>query len=201
MLMQPNKQPDYDFIMNHPGAPRKSMLSGNSTKQRALIVAVGVLILIILAVVVSNVLSSAGKVQKQRLFELAQTQTEIIRLTSVADSKATTQTTRTLAATTRLTVESSRQEVLSALSARGMKKIKDKELALGRNTKSDTLLNEAIPNNRFDETYKSLLQTQLTDYQKLLNQVYDSGSAKEKKAVNAARNSNALIAKSYASAQ
>jgi len=137
-------------------------------------------------------LGSGDKVQKERLLEIAQAQTEIVRLSSQASQKAGSIETRSLAITTRLSVQSSANQTTEALTKYGVK-ANSKMLSKGKNSKSDDLLTEAAKNNRFDETYKQILNEQLSNYQKLLKASFDSGTKKEKVFLGNAGASNTLI--------
>lgn len=194
-------QPNYDFILNPQKPQKQPVLSGTSALQRAMIFGGLFVVLIIAAIIIISLFGKGSNVQKQRLIEIAQTQTEIIRITAIASDKSRDVTTRTLAATTRLTTESDKYEVMNALSARGIKETKDLPLSLGRNTKSDTLLEEATSNNRFDETYKEILTSQLESYHRLLQQAKSSGTAAEQEILDTASGSIELIEKSYQSRQ
>lgn len=198
--MQPNS-PNYDFILNPQKPPKQSLFGGRSIVQRVLIISVIALLAIILMIFVSSLLGKDGKVQKERLLALAQAQTEIIRVTAIASEKASDTSVKTLAATTRMTTESDKKAIITALTNRGVKKIEDRQLVLGKNTKSDDLLNEAITNNRFDETYKSILGEQLESYFKLVDQAKSGAGPNETKTLNTISSNVSLIAKSFSPGQ
>lgn len=202
MLMPPGQQNQYDFIMSN--APQKrGPAFGNSPRARIAIVAGGLILLIIIAMVVMSFFSQGDKVQTQRLIEVAQAQNEIIRVSSLGKEKARDINTRSLAANARLSVESSQVEVKAALGKRGVKsKSLNKTLAASKNTKTDDALNEASQNNRFDDTFTLVMQKQLEDYRKLLMGAYDSGTATEKKVLKTSFDSaGKLVAKPTATAQ
>lgn len=194
MLMPPGQQNQYDFIMdNNPN--KRGPAFGNSMKARVALVAGGAVLLIILALVVMSFFSQGDKGQTQRLLEVAQAQNEIIRVSSLGKEKAKDITTRTYAANTRLSVSSAQNEVKASLNKRGMKdKAINKQLAASKNSKTDTALDEASQNNRFDETFTAILQKQMTDYQKLLQSAYDGGTATEKKSLKTSFDSAAKLA-------
>lgn len=195
--MQPGSS-NYDFILNPQKPSKQPLFSGKSMLQRILIIGGLFFILIILVAIVIALFGRGSNVQKERLIEIAQTQTEIIRITAIASDKSRDVTTRTLAATTRLTTESDKLETISALTARGVKDTKKIPLDLGKNTRSDELLDEAIANNRFDETYKQILTSQLESYYRLLQQAKSSvGTVTERELLETASGSVELISKSY----
>ena len=96
-----------------------------------------------------------------------------------------------------MSAQSSQQQIKKSLAARGVKeKSLNKQLAAGKNSKTDAALEEAEKNNRFDETFKAIMNQQLKDYQKLLNGAYASGSVSEKKVLTAAfENATLLLGK------
>lgn len=161
---------------------------------RILIVAVGLILLIIIGVIVSSLLSSGDKAQNQRLIEVTQKQSEIIRITNLANKDIKDSNTRILATNTRISTQNALVQTKKLLAKRGIKdKALNKQLGLGKNTKTDTAFGEAADNNRFDETFLAILNQQLTDYQKLLKTAYDGGTNSEKTALLAAYNDTKLL--------
>jgi hypothetical protein len=178
MPPQQNQNDPYEFITN-PQQPARRISFGRTPAQRAIIIGVGVLLLIIIALVLSSLFNSASNAQKDRLGELAQTQTELIRVATIADKQSSDIDTRASAITARFAIETDLQETNQMLATRGTE-LNSKVLSLKENEKTDTLLEEAFANNRFDETFNSILEQQLEDYQSLLQSVYSSGSSGEK---------------------
>lgn len=170
--MNPGHQPKRGFDFHH------------NLKARLVVVAAGIIFLVILVTIVSSFLNKDAAAQTQRLTEVAQAQTEIIRVSTLAKDKAKAEETRSYALNTKLSVESSQQQIKKSLAARGVKeKGLNKKLSAGKNPKTDAALDEAEKNNRFDETFKAIMNQQLKDYQKLLNGAYASGTTSEKKAL------------------
>lgn len=180
----------YDFIT----APQQNTagFGPDNKKKRIVLVVLGALIVIFLFVVVSTFLSRAGQAQTQKLTELAQTQTEVARVAGIGVTKAKGLETKSLAINTQLSAISSRQDVVNALKQRGVK-IKDKELAAGKNSKTDALLQDAAVNNRFDQTFTEIIQTKLASYQKLAKSVYASSTPAEQKIFSPTINSVSLL--------
>lgn len=185
---QPNP---YDFITSPVQAPTGGFGSFNK-KQRILLVVIASVVIIIIFVVVSSFLGKAGQAQNQKLAELAQTQTEIVRIASIGFSKSKNLETKSLAINTQLSVESSKQDTRNALKKRGVK-IKDKTLAAGKNTKTDALLQEATINNRFDQTFTEIIQTMLASYQRQAKSVYESSNPGEQKIFKPSINGVSLL--------
>jgi hypothetical protein len=170
--MQPH--PDYDFIVNANHTPKKSLIPGGHSKQgRILIVVGGIILLILIASLVMVMLSSAGNGQKETLLKTAQQQAELIRVSKIGVDKARDPAARNLAITTNLSLQSDQAALLSHV------KLSSKEIALGKNTKTDIDLTSAEQSNRFDEVFTTTLQTELAAYQKTLKTAYDQASSKK----------------------
>lgn len=194
MLMPPNQPPTpdpYGFILN-PEKPKRGLLFGGGIKFKLILTGIVAFIVITGGVILGNSLDGPRDAQKDRLIEIAQTQTEIVRLSTIAENKAGAPSTKSLAITTKLSTESSLNQTKEALAKYGVKS-DVKLLNQGKNQKSDTLLDEATNNNRFDETYKKLMSEQLANYQKLLKSAFESGSKSEKVVLNSAGVSNTLV--------
>jgi hypothetical protein len=185
----PSETPDsdpYGFILNPEKPPRQPFtLPGDSMAVRIAFAAGALIVLIILFSVASNFLNKSSNLQKQKLLSLAQTQSEIAGVADTASEKITDKGLLYKAATVKVSMESSQQQVLSALKKRGKKKIKDKELNV-TNPADTAALSEGEQNGRYDEAYMQLLQKQLSDYHQKLKDVYDSGTTSEKSIAAAA---------------
>ncbi len=178
----PNARPpiapsDYDFILNH-GAnkPKPSLLPGfgGSKKQRLLVMGLGGAILLMLIILGYSLLFGGNK--NQTVLEVAQSQQELIRVSTLGADKTTRgSAARALATTTELTLISNQKEVIAQLKKHGQK-TNTKNLAVKKNAQTDAALQEAALNNRYDEVFTQLLQKQLVEYQKLLKTAYGSTS-------------------------
>lgn len=174
------KQSPYDFIMRENPPPKRQLNLGNSMAARIALIVGGLTILIILFVVAASFLSSAGNAQKQRLLEAAQAQTEIIRITELGEDQASDLAVRSLAITIRLSLATQQQDLKAALIKRGLKeKSISRSLGLGKNEKTDAALEEASANNRFDDTFLEILNKQLADYKRLLQNAGSGGNKVE----------------------
>lgn len=173
----PNNDP-FAFITQDTPVAKKPLINPSSMKTRILIIAGFVIFLIIAAVIAVSLLGGGDKDRTQSYIEIAQRQTEIIRISALASDKAKGLETKSLAYTTNLSVTSSQKDLTAILVKRGVtEKALAKELGGAKNAKTDELLAEAERNNRYDETFKEILNTELTNYQKQLNAV--SGGAKK----------------------
>lgn len=192
--MSPNQQNPYDFITQSNSHPPRSPLVGNSKRARIAIVVAGAIILIMIAYIIMSLLSGSDKAQNQRLLEITQSQSELIRVSTLANTGAKSVESKSLAANTRASLQTSQFETKKLLAARGINdKGVTKQLAKGKNPKTDAALKEATDNNRFDETFATLLNKQLTDYQTLLRTAYENGTPTEQQALNKEFGNAALL--------
>lgn len=192
----------YDFIINPDKPPKKPSFSFGSglsgTMKRTLLFGTIFIIAITIFFVGLSFFNKASNAQSDRLTEIIKAQTEIIRVAQTAAEKIGDKQLYNKALNVRLTTTSAQQETLEALDKRG-KKLSEKELVKSLDTNNDTLLVEAEQNDRFDQTYKELLDKQLSDYQQLLRAAYDSGSKSEKLTLESAFNQVDLISSKAAS--
>lgn len=180
------QQNPYEFITNPQKPQRQIPRFGNSIGARIAIVASILALLIVGYIFLSSFLNRESKAQVDRLIEIGEVQSEMMRISALADKEAKGADAKNLAASTNLAIQSSQQDVKKLLNGRGVgSKGLDKKFAAGKNPKNDTALTEASRNNRFDETYTTVLNRELVDYQKLLNAAFESGSANEKKSLQA----------------
>jgi hypothetical protein len=187
-------QDQYNFIMNPGGpAPKKSLLPSDKKKKMLLFVGGGVTLLIVLLMLIS-ILSNRPNDITEQLVTIAKQQNELIRIAEIGTEKARTTDAQNLAVTTRLSLSSQQQNLLGIVGQNG-KKLSGKELSESADARNDQLLNDAEQNNRFDEVFKELLETEIAAYQKNLESVFfqtDSKSTKD--ALSSHYNSASLLA-------
>ena len=166
-MMPPPGNPDpYEFIFKAPQPPQKGGLLPNPRSKRGrIMVVVGLLmVLLIGAIVMSSLLSNAGKTGTQSLVDLSARQQELIRLSQLGATKAKSKTTKDLALTTQLTILSDQQRLLARLAKSGVK-VSTLQLNLRRNSQTDSSLTLADQNNQFDDIFTQTLTSQLSNYQ------------------------------------
>lgn len=180
------QQNPYEFITNPQKPPRRRLNIGGGMTSRIIIVAVALILFIILSIVVSSFLNRENRAQADKLIEIGEAQSEMIRISEQAEKESKGVAAQNLSANTSLSLQSSQQEIKKLLNGRGVgSKGLDKRFAAGKNAKTDATLEEATRNNRFDETYTTVLASELTDYQKLLNAAFESGTNAEKQTLQA----------------
>lgn len=174
MDMQPQQTPNpggnYDFIMNPNQAPKRPLLpGGNSMAQRAVMVAIGAVVLMIIIIIVSSLLNS-GPDNKLSLIKATQQQTEMVRVSDLTNTSGS-QTTRNIALNTSLTLASDSQKLQAALAERGIK-IKQKQLLAGKNPDTDKKLDQAKAASAYDTTFLQIMDDSLGDYQATLQDAF-----------------------------
>lgn len=173
-------QNQYDFIFNPKQSGKKPALFGNTSKKgRMIVVGVGALVLIMLALLITGLISNAGKADTEALVAAAKQQQELIRVSKIGVDKARTQAAKNIAVTTLLALQSEQDEMQEAIKTAGLNP--KKVLTGSANTKTDQALNAAEQNNRFDEEFLSVMTTSLTNYQKSVKAAYDGATSKKLK--------------------
>lgn len=168
---------DYDFITNPATNTPKSPFNINtsSTNSKIIVVLVGVIALIVIALIFSSLLSSGSKEQQATLTKIAQQQTEMIRVGKIGETKARDPSTKNLATTTVASIQSDQATLLTHI------KLNEKQLGLQKNAKTDQLLTSAEQSNNFDAVFTENIHSQLSTYQKTLQQAFDQTSSKKLK--------------------
>jgi len=182
---QSQNQPNFDFIMNpnQPSAKKSLLPAGNSTKQRVAIVAIIGGVLLVFLLLLMLILGGGGD-NKQNLLKVAQQQTEIVRIANMAD-QSNDQSLKNLAANTSVTIASDQSRLAGTLAGNGIA-FKKKELALGQNSKTDQVLEDAKAAANFDAVLRDTLIELLTDYQASVKLAYEnSGNADVKNQLDA----------------
>jgi hypothetical protein len=174
-----NQNDPYEFITSPQKQSKFRLNFGNTKGQRIIIVAVSFVLLIIIFFILSSILNSSSNAQKERLISLAQTQTEIIRVSELADKQSSDIDTRASAIITKMTVETDLQETNLALERKGTE-LNSKALSLKENEGTDKELEDAFANNMFDEEFNTIIRQQLEDYQTLIQVAHASSSGTEK---------------------
>lgn len=164
----------YDFILN-PEKPRKKPLlasGGNSLLSRLAIIFGGVVVFVILAIIVMSLLGGKSP-NLVAMTTVAQDQTELVRVAHLADTKATAQGVANVSTNAGLSLASAQQQLLDYLAKNGLK-LDKKQLSLKLDKRTDTQLQTAAAASNFDSTFVSVLETQLTTYQRDLKTAYSN---------------------------
>lgn len=200
--MQPNNSQStegpsdpFAFIKNTvPAGHRPSPFSPSTTKGRVILIGSLMGVLLLVFVIVMSFLNNASQEKAKQYLELGQKQTEIIRLSAIGEQKAKSLETRSYATTVKLSMTTSQANVNKVITANGVNaKQLSKELTKSKNPKSDTILDEAEKNNRFDETFKELLSSEITKYQQQINTVAGDISEAEREILQEAFNQASIL--------
>lgn len=205
--MQPNNpsQPSDPFAFLNNSAPvgqKPSPLSPNTTKGRVILVSVIFGVILIGFIIFMSVLNSSKNANAAQYLEISQKQAEIIRLSTIAQAKADSLETKSYAATIKLAMTSSQTDINKLVTSHGVNKTQlNKKLTLSKNSQSDAILDEADKNNRFDSTFKELINSQLNNFQKQINEVVSSSTKKEQQVLKNAFDQAGLIQSAPATAK
>ena len=180
--MQPDQghPPDFNFIMNPAAPQKKKLLGGGDNKQRLLITIIaGGLVVLVIGMIIAVIFGGSSN-STDRLVGLAQQQTEIVRVTQLAEDNNASVDTRNMARTVKLSLTSARKQTTALITEQGQK-VDAKSLTAKADTNTDDALTAARQANRFDEAFTATIQESLKAYQKELSSIYDaSGSDTEK---------------------
>ena len=182
-IMQPEQQNPYDFIIDEPAVKKGGFsLNTNSKKQRLAIVAIGAIILVIIAAVIFSLLSNMGKKEITQLYKISAAQQDLIELTSLGAKNARTSALVGQSTTASIIITGQDKDTTSYFTDLKVKNF-TKKVAAYRNKNFVKLLDEATKNGNYDDTYKALYSNRLDEYSSLLNQTYSASSNKKLKAM------------------
>lgn len=185
----------YDFIMNNQ-QPKRSFLpgAGSSKRQRILIVAIGAMVLLIVLIMIFSAIFGGNGGSKQRLTDVAKTQTELARVAAIGTDTARSTDARSLAMSVQLSLTSDKAIIISQIKENG-DKVNEKELVKGKNTETDEKLTAAEQNGTFDVVFTSTMREMLEDYQAQLKATFEatSGNATRQTLSNAYENAGVLL--------
>jgi hypothetical protein len=160
----------YEFIVSPNNGKHGMYGGGGFVFNKQMLIIVGGLVTLLL------VLGSAFVLFKPKsnlpgLVAVAQRQQEIIRISSDATKKTSTQDASNFVTGTQLAMITSQQKMLTYLAAHDIKP-KPKTLALDADPKTDALLVSAASANNYDTTVVQVLRDELVTYEKLLQTSY-----------------------------
>lgn len=178
---QPQGQP-YDFIMNPQKPPKKSFFGGSTSPLiRVAIILVSILLLLLLLIILKNAL--AGKPKLDSYVTVAQDQQELIHLATNASQQQDLSTNNhNLAATAQLSLASGQSQVLKYLSSNRFK-VSAKTLALKVSANTDQQLASAEAAGTYNQTFQSIMQSQLNSYANDMKLAYQQNSGKNGRAL------------------
>ncbi|HSW37632.1 MAG TPA: hypothetical protein VLG37_04675 [Candidatus Saccharimonadales bacterium] len=170
----PKGQNPYDFIVNPAKPPKRSLLNGGtSLATRLLLAAAGLFILVILVAVVLRFFNGGSGTSSSSLLSLAQTQNELIRVSDAGFQAAKDPSTKNLAITAKLGLQSDQQELVNYLKTHGTKVTANK-LGLLENKTTDQRLAAALSAGNYDSTFRNIMQSSLNSYSAALSRTYSA---------------------------
>lgn len=180
--MDSNQQPgqfnpqQYDFIMNDPAKPKKSLFSFGGGQSNKLIMILLGLIGLIIVIVVGSLLLGGTQTVKDQLIDIAQEQNEIIRVAEIGQTTSTQSSTKQLAQTIKLVTATDQNNILGL---KGVGKVNDKTLAQKQDVSIDQRLTAAEQNGEFDATFYTIIGQLLTTYQRDVRSAFDASNNAE----------------------
>ncbi len=176
---RPTGHNPYEFIVADNSKKKKLLIPGANSFFGKLALMVGgfVVLLVIAGVILSMVFS--GNSATADLTATALTQQELIRI--AGSSNASKQSVKDVAASVQLSTGSDQKKLLNYLASHGTK-LTPKELALGKDAKSDQLLASAKATNTYDDTLLQVMSDDLTAYQVQLQATFKKATSKTLKA-------------------
>lgn len=179
-MPEETQQPDYGFIINPGKNEGRGILpaSGNKKKRLLIVGALAVVLIIVFSTVFSFIFQDDSELL---LTKLAQTHTELVRVSDIGKEKARSSQVRDFATTTKATLTSSEQEIMGIVS--GTIKVDSKLLAASKNPETDERLTVAEQRNQFDEVYIELISEQMQDYRSQLQNLHNLTSSEKNKEI------------------
>lgn len=172
--MQPNQQNPYDFITNAPQKKRRLGIGGGNTqKDRIIQVAIVGGIIVIIALVLMMVLSSAGKGKVDDVYKLAAAQQDILDITTTGKTNVRSAQLATQTATVNAVMASQNNQTYAYIAKLGIKK-PAKNIALYQVTSYKKSLDDAKNSGNYDSAYSALLANRIDDYRGKLQAAYVS---------------------------
>ncbi|HEY5153035.1 MAG TPA: hypothetical protein VII55_03600, partial [Candidatus Saccharimonadales bacterium] len=169
----------------HPDEPVRSrsplsLPGGSSVAVRALVVAGGLMVLLVIFLIVKGLFGGGANLTS--FVGIVQDQQELLHLTGSAGQhqgqvQPLSTSNQNFAATAQLSLTSSQAALVTYLSGNGQK-IKTKELNLKVSTTIDTQLTNATAAGTYDQTFQTIMQSQLTGYMNDLKQTYKQTNGK-----------------------
>lgn len=168
-------QPPYDFIMN-PGAPqppkRGPIPGGGSFAMRALYAAGALLLLFVLFVILKGVFFG-NSTNAQSFLTIAQDQQALIHLANGTSEQTELSTVNTnFVATAQLSLKSSQSELIEYMATNGSK-VDTNKLNAKISAAKDERLQTAAAATTYNETFKEIMDAELTNYISDLQKTYD----------------------------
>lgn len=182
MLMPPQQQNDYDFIMGNGGKQPGGSAFLKNPKNR-LIASVGfVTIVVILLIIGVNFFLSLGKQDSSDLVDVVAYQTELGRITELGLKNARDPATRVKLATLSSFISSDVSSMKSYLSRNGVK-LQPEQVSQRRDSQVESELETAAQLNRYDEKLLEILDEKTAAYKTVLRSALQATTTPNRKSL------------------
>lgn len=175
--MPPNQNP-YDFL--NTTAPKKSF-GATTQKGRMIQVAIGGAVLLVIAIVVVSIISSAGSGTQKTLLETYAAQADLIALAKDGDQNLRDSRLESTNKMIAMTVTTQNNDTQKLLIAYGSGKDSTKAASIYQDKTFAAQLKKALENNVYDTTYQKILADKLGVYRAKLNNAYGAISDTKQK--------------------
>lgn len=176
-----------DFIMQTELDKPKSLREKLQSKAGLALGAVVIVFISIVLIAFAMTSSKNNKEQDARLMAIAKAQSEIIGLSELATEQASQSSTKELASNIHDATSSSFEQVKAMLETRGTT-IDEDTFASESNPETDSQLVESLKNKEFDDTFSSIIEEDLLNYQTLLVEAQKNANESEAKQLEDAYN-------------
>lgn len=166
--------PNYDFIVNPTKPKGHGFNLGKDPFITKIVFILGGAVVLMVAIWLIVTLAFSGSSNTAAFVSLSQRGEEIVRLGALG-TDASSQAVKNAAMITQLTVKSQQVKILASLKAEG-RELKSAELALKKDTNTDSRLQQAKQTSTFDNTYTEIMRAQLTAYAGELKTAFDNES-------------------------
>lgn len=185
--MDPQQQPDFNFIMNPQQQQKPGMFAGSGRSKRLLISILFVGGVITIVIIAASVLLSLGKANNQDLVDVKNWQLELTRVIELGEKDVADPTLANRLVTLKAAVTSDQKALDDLLSSRKVK-IPKEQLGTKKDGDIDKDLETAKENGGFDEALQAAIENVANDYYaSLRSALTDTTSQKEKALLETAK--------------
>jgi hypothetical protein len=168
-----SSQSDFDFMLKQQSQNQSSGKLSNLGKPAKILVAA--VLALAIAIGAALLLGGSDSNSQQVLDLMAQNQ-EIVRVSEAQEQKFKDANTKDFSATTQAVLASQKFQMGDYLNKSGVK-YNEKQLAVKKNSSTDTQLQTAAQNNNLESAYLTYLKTSLTAYSNSLSQAFQAADS------------------------
>lgn len=187
---------EYNFILNQQTAQPKMKFSlggGSSIVSRLLLYLGGFFVLLIIVVFVKNTLGGSSGINKTDYLTIAEDQQELVHVaTEAIAQQGVDATTLETASTIEASLTSDQSRILAYLKTNHVK-VNPATLNVKESKTTDSQLTSAAQSGLYDQTYTTIIQSQLSAYEADLQQTYNVSTGQVGKKLLKSEYSNAQL--------